>query len=140
MSTEASNLLVAAKQALEALEKLTDTEQTYDALDLGDRAIASLRQAIEQAEKQEPYWLIAPNGEHYKNPSHPMNRDTPQPQREYPQAERAAWVGLTPADFDNLEQLFGNKVSNDFVFADIVCVISAKLKAKNGFDSTEKNT
>lgn len=43
------------------------------------------------------------------------------------------WVGLTPADFDKLEQLFGNKVSNDFVFADIVCVISAKLKEKNGF-------
>ena len=41
------------------------------------------------------------------------------------------WVGLTPADFDKLEQLFGNKVSNDFVFADIVCVISAKLKEKN---------
>ena len=44
----------AMKQWLEALEKLTDTEQTYDALDLGDRAITSLRQAIEQAEKQEP--------------------------------------------------------------------------------------
>jgi len=41
------------------------------------------------------------------------------------------WVGLTAADFDKLEQLFGNKVSNDFVFADIVCVISAKLKEKN---------
>jgi len=48
---------------------------------------------------------------------------TLQPKRE--------WVGLTPADFDKLEQLFGNKVSNDFVFADIVCVISAKLKEKN---------
>jgi len=47
----------------------------------------------------------------------------PQPKRE--------WVGLTSADFDKLEQLFGNKVSNDFVFADIVCVISAKLKEKN---------
>ena len=41
------------------------------------------------------------------------------------------WVGLTPADFDWLEQVFANKVSNDFVFADIVCVISAKLKGKN---------
>jgi hypothetical protein len=41
------------------------------------------------------------------------------------------WVGLTPAEFDWLEQLFGNKVSNNFVLADIVCVISAKLKEKN---------
>ena len=41
------------------------------------------------------------------------------------------WVGLTPADFDWLEQVFSNKVSNDFVFADIVCAIEAKLKEKN---------
>ncbi len=54
-----------------------------------------------------------PNGKH----------SLPQPQR--------PWVGLTPADFDWLEQVFANKVSNDFVFADIVCVISAKLKEKN---------
>jgi hypothetical protein len=45
------------------------------------------------------------------------------------------WVGLTPADFDWLEQVFANKVSNNFVFADIVCVISAKLKEKNGWTS-----
>ncbi len=37
----------AMKQALEALEKLTDTEQTYGALDLGDRAITVLRTALE---------------------------------------------------------------------------------------------
>ena len=40
------------------------------------------------------------------------------------------WVDLTPADFDWLEQVFDNKVSNNFVLADIVCVISAKLKEK----------
>ena len=31
--------------ALEALEKLTDTEQTYEALDLGDKAITAIKQA-----------------------------------------------------------------------------------------------
>jgi len=41
------------------------------------------------------------------------------------------WVELTPADFDWLEQVFGNKVSNNFVLDEIVCVISAKLKQKN---------
>ena len=41
------------------------------------------------------------------------------------------WVGLTPAEFDWLEQVFGNKVSNNFVLSQIVCLISAKLKEKN---------
>ena len=38
----------AMRQALEALELLTDTEQTFDALDYGDNAITALRQALEQ--------------------------------------------------------------------------------------------
>lgn len=45
----------------------------------------------------------------------------------------AQWVGLAPADFDWLEQMFASKVSNDFVFADIVCAIEAKLRSKNGY-------
>jgi hypothetical protein len=36
----------ALKLALEALEKLTDTEQTYEALDLGDKAIIAIKQAL----------------------------------------------------------------------------------------------
>ena len=58
---------------------------------------------------------------------------TPQPQRECEGCdyEKKRWVGLTPADFDWLEQVFANKVSNNFVFADIVCVISVKLKERN---------
>jgi hypothetical protein len=39
--------------ALEALEKLTDTEQTYEALDLGDKAITAIKQA-RSAPVQEP--------------------------------------------------------------------------------------
>jgi hypothetical protein len=35
----------ALDKALEALEKLTDTEQTYEALDLGDEAITAIKQA-----------------------------------------------------------------------------------------------
>lgn len=45
--------------------------------------------------------------------------------------DKKQWVGLAPADFDWLEQVFASKVSNDFVFADIVCAIEAKLKEKN---------
>ena len=47
-----------------------------------------------------------------------------------PPAQRQ-WVGLTPADFDWLKQMFANKITNDFVFADIVCSIENKLKEKN---------
>ena len=46
-------------------------------------------------------------------------------------AMKGEWTGLTPADFDWLEQMFASKVSNDFVFADIVCAIEAKLRSKN---------
>jgi hypothetical protein len=43
----------AMKLALEALELLTDTEQTFGALDYGDNAIAALKERLAQPE-QEP--------------------------------------------------------------------------------------
>jgi hypothetical protein len=44
--------------ALDALEKLTDTEQTYEALDLGDKAITAIKQA-RSAPVQEPVaWVL----------------------------------------------------------------------------------
>jgi hypothetical protein len=52
------------RQALEALDELTDTEQTYGALDRGDKAITALRQALsdsveQPAPAQEPYgWKV----------------------------------------------------------------------------------
>jgi hypothetical protein len=45
--------------ALEALEKLTDTEQTYEALDLGDKAITAIKQARSAPPVQEPVaWRV----------------------------------------------------------------------------------
>jgi hypothetical protein len=41
------------------------------------------------------------------------------------------WVGLTPADFEKLEQLYGHRVSNDFAFANIVCQVESLLQEKN---------
>jgi hypothetical protein len=130
------------KQALEALECLFGIPEQFTGKGGGDvavwtlggsyraqQAIPVLRQAIGQAEKKqarEPKKWVEVEcplcGEMAVAHTHPV-LTTPQPQRE--------WVGLTPADFDWLEQVFANKVSNDFVFADIVCVISAKLKEKN---------
>jgi hypothetical protein len=40
--------LKAMKLALEALELLTDTEQTFGALDYGDNAITALKEALAQ--------------------------------------------------------------------------------------------
>lgn len=48
-----------------------------------------------------------------------------------PPAAQREWIGLTPTDFNWLEKMFGNKVSNYSIFANIVCVISAKLKERN---------
>jgi hypothetical protein len=71
-----------------------------EAHDLCDPAITSLRQAIEQAEKQEPvaWFEESPSGEWFLaytfNPNaktEPLYT-TPQPQRE--------WVGLTQQDID----------------------------------------
>jgi hypothetical protein len=158
------------KQALEALEEACGDRCNAEYNPCYARtAITSLRQAIEQAEKQvcvacegnpqgenipcavcgaapqpqqaekqEPvaYWngngkFATPKAKDWDKRTGGTTAfgidiplyTTPQPQRE--------WVGLTPADFDWLEQVFSNKVSNNFVFADIVCVISAKLKDKN---------
>jgi hypothetical protein len=44
------------KQALEALELLTDTEQTFGALDYGDNAITAIREALAQP-AQEPWCM-----------------------------------------------------------------------------------
>jgi hypothetical protein len=48
-----------------------------------------------------------------------------------PAQEPVAWVGLTPFDFENLEQLYLHKVANEFVLSDIICIVEAKLKEKN---------
>jgi hypothetical protein len=42
---------------------------------------AALSAATPPAAVPQPYWLIAPNGEYYKNPKHPMNATVPQGQK-----------------------------------------------------------
>jgi hypothetical protein len=110
----------AMKQALEALENIDRWLPTIGQRGLRDYefdAICALRQAIQeealrnvarlgQEIEQEP---VCP----YCHDSHTLGAvyydqncvgcvrrmtATPQPQREYPQAERAAWIGLTLED------------------------------------------
>jgi nucleoside-diphosphate-sugar epimerase len=111
----------AMKQALEALDYLqglVDTER-------GPKAAAALRQAIEQAEKQEP---VCP----YCHDSHTLGAvyydqncvgcvkrmtATPQPQRE--------WVGLTDDEVIKCTPTWGGTVE------DVARAVEAKLKEKN---------
>ncbi len=92
------------------------------------------RQAIVLAEKQKPVaWLSRKYVDNFPASGYETAQPTdygafpvytaPQPQRE--------WVGLTPYQFDQIEQLFGHTVPNDFVLADIVCTVESKLKENN---------
>jgi hypothetical protein len=136
----------AMKQALEALEALNKVSIGVDAVCLPgeiDTAMDALRQAIEQAEKQEPVawmiWLHGPAGllEHKqlaeleferRNKEYPdENRKllplytTPQPQRE--------WVGLTDEEIKPLCD--ENHIIYGAYTVDFIQSIEAKLKEKN---------
>jgi len=135
------------KQALEALEKVKRRavvmgstgdyrEGQLDALKEVSEdvkpAITSLRQAIAKLESQEPVaWadmgtrdvdndagLSWTTGHFHTTPLyiHP-------PQR--------TWQGLTQSDFNEIYDLFANKVSSDFIFEKMYSTIEAKLKERN---------
>jgi len=118
-------MIEAMKQALEALETCMYPQQKQM------QAMTALRQAIEQAEKQEPFGYFQYS---IRMDAWVQNRDSnkgaafythPQPQRE--------WVGLTDED---IEQEFG---FIDELLRDCVYRTEAKLKQKNGY-AEEKNT
>jgi len=108
------------KQALEALESTHDV-----GCNKTDEAIASLRQAIEKAEKKEPKKWVEVEcplcGEMAVAHTHPV-LTTPQPQRE--------WVGLTDEEIALVcsECAASAHNWNDISFAR---AIEAKLKDKN---------
>ncbi len=118
-------LIEAARQALDCLQS-----------DLAGRikkkphAIASLRQAIEQSEKQEPVTWLAPRYEGgHENLAVVDKKEfdafpvytTPQPQRE--------WVGLTDEELKPLCDV--NHIIYGAYTVDFVRSIEAKLKEKN---------
>jgi len=87
----------AMKQALELLEVCNGAEIVEGVIIYTDKEITALRQAIEQAEKQEPVAWMSSHDVGFKRsefgdtPTVPLYT-TPQPQRE--------WVGLTQEDID----------------------------------------
>ena len=122
--------LMMALQALENLDGI-DTETECVTIDVGEE-ITAIKEAL--AQQQEPVaWMKIDN---YLDDENLWCEQVTFNQNEdgkplYASPPAKPWVGLTHADFDWLEQMFGSSVSNDFVFADIVCVIEAKLKEKN---------
>ena len=122
------------KQALEALEHLhrTGDTQVFD-LCYAPEVIPSLRQAIEQYEKQEPVATIdSLEQEIYENTREFVSLNvmewllkrlntTPQPQRE--------WVGLTE---DDRNEILIDAAKHNWDDRLIVKQMEAKLKERNG--------
>lgn len=142
------NQIEAMKQALEALEDarlhiFLGDKNGVEANIRAHKQCESLRQAIAEAEKQEPVAMVV--AYQYEDGSHAGHRlewrgrneandfpegtsfyTHPQPKT---QAERAAWVGLTD---DEILKLMEMKADGTYPYVfDIVKEAEAKLKEKN---------
>jgi len=127
----------AMKQALEALEEACGDRCNAEYNPCYARtAITALRQAIEQAEKQEPVakvvltetlglpclqWLDLDRQFDFKGGEYLYT--TPQPQRE--------WVGLMEEEIAELHHEIKVRLMGTFKIEDIYRAIEAKLKEKN---------
>jgi hypothetical protein len=119
--------------------KWTKAEMDY----INNRVETAVRQAIEQAQKQEPVAWI----EHHKagdnlvwdepHKGTPLYTSPPASVNEAPQ--RQPWVGLTDEEIKHIEETT-TCLGNESWLRNLTRNIEAKLKSKNGFDSTEKNT
>jgi len=152
------------KQTMEALERSVATcfdqyahQQVMSQPDhFINQAIASLRQAIAHFESQEPVALesfikwdedVEPVGEvvgFIQDSNYIMVKMHDEKQISlndelYIHPPQRTWQGLTQSDFNEIYDLFANKVSSDFIFEKMYSTIEAKLKQKNGF-AEEKNT
>lgn len=125
MSEEAMNL---ALEVLIQLRTPLRVNTSLDAYDVG-RAITSLRQAIAEAEKQEPVaWAIVIGKYAHVHwgkarPEYPVRYEIPL--YTHPQPKRE-WVGLTVMEAVELD--IATNHPREFAAA-----IEAKLKDKNGF-------
>jgi len=114
----------AMKQALEALEHSHATEPMWKTPI--KNAIASLRQAIAEAEKQEPVAFRCGDAiVHIKPPVY--GNTHPQPKRE--------WVGLTDEEIAELHHEIKVRLMGTFKIEDIYRAVEAKLRSKNTWSS-----
>ena len=117
--------------ALEALEKLTDTEQSYEALDNGDKAITAIRQA--RAAPVQVLQRYSPDGEGGMEVDslgvYVKHQDVSNP----PAAQRQ-WVGLTDEEISEIA------IKNPPMVHEFARAIEAKLKEKNNGGSQAKES
>jgi uncharacterized UPF0160 family protein len=116
-------IITAMKQALEALEESREHIFKHRRLE----AITSLRQAIAEAEKQEPVaWVVYSSAENdivWAEKGKRLKQNTPL----YAFPPKREWVGLTDEEIWNVLQFRGYNTDT----IEIAKAIEAKLKEKN---------
>jgi hypothetical protein len=117
--------------ALEALELLTDTEQTYDALDLGDKAITAIKQA-RSAPVQEPVAWVDVKDTHNGPYEFHGKELLPVGKHDLYTAAQRQWVGLErEIAAAVLDHCYGHGGVSDDMIERTTEVIKAKLKEMN---------
>jgi hypothetical protein len=122
------------KQALEALKY--HMEQTRP-INMTQNAIHALRQAIEEAEKQEPVGEIIESSFFDKKNrlTHFYEAQPPVGTKLYTAPPRKEWVGLTDEELSKIyNDLYTQYTRDDVNIADFILIaraIEAKLKEKN---------
>jgi hypothetical protein len=89
-------------------------------------AITALRSRLGQPEDEPVAWWDEDGVRLRYSDTQDIARGTPLYMRPQP----AAWVGLTPEDYDSMRPRVPYIV-NDFSFADVAAIVEAKLKEKN---------
>jgi hypothetical protein len=120
----------AMKQALEALEKMV-TPRNFQTHQFCQKAYDDLRQAISEAEKQEPE--AAPVAKNEGGKITWMIDDWPQNCLLYTHTtpQQRTWVGLTDEEIDGLHEEIKVRLMGTFNTKDIYRVLEAKLKERN---------
>jgi len=131
------------KQALDALETevsidWTNNDEFNASAEKMHDAITSLQQAIKELESQEPVACGT-----YQEVTDTMNAlwagtleqvqiaEEMKNKKLYTAPSQRTWQGLTQSDFNEIYDLFANKVSSDFIFEKMYSTIEAKLKERN---------
>ena len=123
------------KQALEALEQsrvfVTSREKIKhpEGTDWYDKAITTLRQAIAEAEKQEPVGWFGYSPAHDAWFHTNEGEDDSIPLYKYP--PKREWVGLTDEEIQELHYQVKVKGMGVYRTEDIYRAVEAKLKEKN---------
>jgi len=123
----------ALKLALEALEELNDTEQTYAAIDRGDAAITAIKEALAQPEQDaltKGLSLIEVTDTTVK--VWPISEETALKiclgREIYTSPPKREWVGLTD---DEINTAWKKWIGTERANKSYTLAIEAKLKEKN---------